>query len=213
MCPMTRSVLRCFRQPALRLTSGLQPLNDLVAAQVRSLAGVRCRARRPTRVRGGRPQPQARHRCYLFRWSSRICQVHPRDRRRRRRHRHPPRTRSHSIKSPLPTGCTLRAKSFYECIWSSCPPLFNRRDGNQPQLEHRAASTVPHQGAGNSAPLCWIFAASLGVTALRAFNPNFEPADECPGRIWHHRIAEMIGRRLPCVRMAECRLPFDTLVY
>ena len=58
-----------------------------------------------------------------------------------------------------------------------------------------------------------IFVASVGVTTLRAFDPNYvEPADECPGRIWHRRIAEMVRRPLPCLRMTGCRLPFDTLV-
>ena len=132
---------------------------EVIAARVHSLIGD-CHCARHL-AHGGRPRSQAPHHDYLFRWSSRKCQVRLRDRRPRHRRRPPSRTRSHSIKSPLPTGRTLRTKSFYECMWSSCP-LFNPRDGNQPQLEYRSALTVPHQGAGNGAPLCRIFAASLG---------------------------------------------------
>jgi len=100
----TRSVLRCVQQHGRRLAAHLgaaQPLNDLVAAQVRSLAGVRYRARHPIRVHGAAPNP--RRGTVAPCGSSRKCQVLPRGRRRRHR-RLPLRTRPYLIKSRLPSG-------------------------------------------------------------------------------------------------------------
>ena len=73
------------------------------------------------RVQRGCSQFQPPHRGYRCWRCSLKCQV-------RRRDRRPSRMRRCSLTSPLPTQCTLLAKSFYECIWSLCPPPFNRRD-------------------------------------------------------------------------------------
>jgi hypothetical protein len=175
-------------------------LNEAIAVQGQSLTGDCHCARHLAHAHGGRARPQARHHGYQLHWSSRKCQVRLRDRRPRRR-RHPSRTHSHSIRPQLPTRWTLPVKSFYEYVSSSYPSslasLFNQRDGNQPHLEYRASSTVPHQGALNRPPSRRIFGASLGVTAILAFNPDrVERADECRKNMAaSHVTPEMIQRR------------------
>jgi hypothetical protein len=69
------------------------------------------------RVQRGCSQFQPPHHGYRCWRCSLKCQV-------RRRDRRPSRMRRCSLTLPLPTQCTLLAKLFYECMWSSYPPLF-----------------------------------------------------------------------------------------
>ena len=159
-------------------------------------------ARHLARAHGGHPRSQVRHPDHLFRGSSQKCQVSLRDRRPRQRHRRPSRTRSHSINHHCQWDAHYGRSRFTNACGHHALLFLTRGDGNQPQLAYRAQLSLTN-GPG-TARHCAAF--SQHPWAL------LEPADECPERIWHRRIAEMIHRRLPCVRMAGCRLPFDTLV-
>jgi hypothetical protein len=146
--------------------------------QVQSLTGDCHRARHLACARGGPPRPQAQHRGSLLRSSSRKCQVRLHDRRPRHR-RHPSRLRSHSTRSQLPTRWTLPVKSFYEYVSSSYPPSLAR--GTATSLNSNIERFQLSLAKGRQRPpLCRIFGASLGVTAVFAFSPNC--AQECRGQ-------------------------------
>jgi hypothetical protein len=178
--------------------------------QVQSLTGDCHRARHLACARGGPPRPQAQHRGYLLRSSSRKCQVRLHDRRPRHR-RHPSRLRSHSTRSQLPTRWTLPVKSFYEYVSSSYPPSLTRATATSlnSNVERLQLSLAKRR---ERPPLCRIFGASLGVTAVFAFSPN------CACR----RVSKEYGTfacrggndttAAPYVRIAGCRSPATLLL-